>query len=168
MIGLLFLATIALWLWACVVLARFLSGLVPRLSWRNPVKWGLFILLLALPFIDEVIGKYQFEALCKANGIESADVSKARGKKVTVEYGERSLLGGTIMPIKESNVLFKDAVSGEVLIQHKNYYAVGGWLMRYTWLSMGSSQTILFHGNGCDQRPTAAVFQRNSIIFFYK
>lgn len=56
--------------------------------------------MLTLPFVDEIIGKFQFEALCKANGIESADVSRARGKRVKVEYGERTFVEGAIMPIK--------------------------------------------------------------------
>lgn len=149
MIGLLFLATVALWLWACVWLSRFLSGLVPKPSWRNPVMWGLLILLLGSPFIDEVIGKYQFEALCKANGIESADVSKARGKRVRLEVGVRTLLAGTIMPINAESWLYRDADSGDILFQHKDYYAMGGWLMRYTPLSMGSDHSMLFSGNGC-------------------
>ncbi|MHB1198398.1 MAG: hypothetical protein ACYCZ6_02340 [Polaromonas sp.] len=167
MIGLLFLATVAAWLWACAWLSQKLGNLVPNPSWRRAVKVGIFIALLVAPFVDEVIGKYQFESLCKANGIESADVSKARGKKVKVEYGERRLLEGTIMPIKESDVLFKDADSGEVLIQHKNYYALGGWLMRYTWLSMGSDHPMLF-GGFCDRRIEQEIFKTNSITFLYK
>lgn len=144
------------------------GGLIAKPALSSTATILTLAVCLCLPFADEVIGKYQFESLCKANGIESADVSKASGKKVKVEYGERRPLVGTIMPIKEGDVLFKDADSGEVLIKHKNYYALGGWLMRYTWLSMGSSQTMLFHGNGCDQRPTSAIFQRNSITFLYK
>jgi hypothetical protein len=149
-IGLLFLATVAVWLWLCIWLSRKLASLVPNPSWRSPVKWGVLILLLASPFVDEVIGKYQFEALCRANGIESADVSRARGKRVKLELGARTLLGGTIMPIKVEDWLYRDADNGNVLIQHKDYYAIGGWLMRYTPLSMGSDHSMLFPGNGCN------------------
>ncbi|MDA8447275.1 hypothetical protein [Paracidovorax valerianellae] len=53
---------------------------------------------MASPFVDEVLGKYQFEALCNANGIESADVSKAQGKRVALEVGIGRPLDGTIMP----------------------------------------------------------------------
>lgn len=163
MIGLIFLAALALCLWGCVWLARKLGNLVPYPAWRAAVKAGIFIALLASPFVDEVIGKYQFEALCKANGIESADVSRARGKRVKVQYGERRLVGGTIMPIKVSDVLFWDADGGEVLIQHKNYYAMGGWLMRYTPVSMGSHHPMLFDGNGCGFKRRDQIFTASQI-----
>jgi hypothetical protein len=109
----------------------------------------ILVLLCALPFVDEVIGRRQFESLCRVNGIESVDLSKARGKKVRVNYGERTALSGTALPIKESWVVFNDASTGEAVIRYKNYYAGGGLLMRYTWLSMGSDHPMLFGGNGC-------------------
>lgn len=168
MIGLLFLAALAAWLWASGWIAHKIGNHVGNIKIRAVTKVLIFVALLSLPFVDEVIGKYQFEALCKANGIEGVDVSKARGKSVKVEYGERTLLAGTIMPIKVDDALFRDATSGEILIQHKNYHALGGWLMRYTWLSMGSSQPILFGGSTCDMRKEQEIFKANSITFLYK
>lgn len=156
MSGLIFLAALALCLWACVWLAKNLGNLVPNHRWRTAVKVVIFIALLASPFVDEVIGKYQFEALCKANGIEGADVSKALGKRVKLDVGERYPLDGTIMPINVSDWLYRDADSGEILFQHKNYYAKGGWLMRYTPLSMGSHHSM-FSGNGCDYNATQRI-----------
>ena len=167
MIGLLFLGTVVVWLSVCVWMAQKLGNVVTKPPWRIPVSLIGFILLLSLPFVDEVIGKRQFETLCRTNGVESADVSKARGKKVKVEFGERMLLEGMILPIREANVLFGDAESGEVLIRHKNYYADGGWLMRNTWLSMGSSHPILF-GGFCNRRIEQEIFKTNSITFLYK
>jgi hypothetical protein len=149
--GLIFLAALAFCIWGCVWLAKNLSNLVPNPALRGAVKAVIFIALLVSPFVDEVIGKSQFEALCKANGIESADVSKARGKRVKLEIGERHPLDGTIMQIRFADWLYKDIDSGEVFFQHKNYYAMGGWLMRYTPLSMGSDHPMLFAGNGCNQ-----------------
>lgn len=168
MSGLILLAALALCIWGCVWLAKNLGNLVPNPAWRTAVKVAIFVVLLGSPFVDEVIGKYQFESLCKANGIESADISKARGKRVKVEYGQRTLLDGTIMPIKAENVYFKDADTGEVLIQHKNYIAKGGWLMRYTPISMGSPQPMIFGGSTCDVRIEQAIFKKNSITFLYK
>lgn len=163
MIGLFFLATVALWLAACLWLANRLGNLIPAQRWRLPAKLAILLALLSAPFVDEVIGNRQFQALCKANGIESADVSKARGRKVKVEYGERKLVDGTVLPIKEDEVLFRDAESGEVLIRHKNYYASGGWLMRHTWLSMGSDDPMLFDGNCIDFVARKAIFSENRI-----
>ena len=85
MSGIILLAVLALCLWGCIWLANKLGNLPPTPKWRTAVKAGIFIVLLASPFVDEVIGMYQFESLCKANGIEGADVSKARGKRVRGE-----------------------------------------------------------------------------------
>lgn len=170
MSGLIFLAALALCIWGCVWLAKNLGNLVPNPAWRTAVKVGIFIALLASPFVDELIGKYQFETLCKANGIESADVSKARGKRVKmkVKYDERRSVSGTIMPIDMEDVFLVDADTGEALIQHKNYIAKGGWLMRYTPLSMGSHHPMLFGGSTCDMRVAQEIFKANSITFLYK
>ena len=126
-------------------------------------KLAILLVLLSSPFVDEIIGKYQFEALCKANGMESTDVSKARGKKVKAKYEGERRVTGTIMPIYETDVLFTDADTGEVLIQHKIYRASGGWLMRYTWLSMGSNHPMLFPGGCNDFAARKAVFSKNNI-----
>jgi hypothetical protein len=168
MIGLLLLVILGMWLLACLWIASKLGNIIPRRRWRAATKSISFLVLLALPFVDEVIGKRQFEALCRANGIESADVSNAHSKKVKVEYGERKSLHGTAIPIQESNVIFRDADTSEILIRHKNYYAQGGWVMRYTWLSLGSNQAMLFGGSTCDIRKEQEIFKANSITFLYK
>jgi hypothetical protein len=168
MSGLILLAVVVPLVLTLALLAAKVASKAEQPWLRSAIKWSVLLVLLTLPFVDEIIGKYQFEALCKANGIESADISRARGKRVKVEYGERRFVDGTIMPIKESDVRFKDADSGEVLIQHKNYYALGGWLMRSTPLSMGSPQPMLFGGSTCDRWVEQAIFKANSITLSYK
>lgn len=164
MSGLILLLALAICLWAGIWLVSFVVRKVPNPKWKTPVMVGLTLFLLTAPFVDEVIGKYQFEALCKANGIESADVSKARGKRVKVDYGERTFVKGTTMPIMVSDVVFLDPDSAVILIRLKNYYAEGGWVMRYTPLSMGSSHAMLFSGNGCGFSERNRIFKANQII----
>ncbi|MCS4511045.1 hypothetical protein [Xylophilus ampelinus] len=164
MSGLIFLTALALCLWGCAWLAKTLGNLVPNLAWRSAVKFGVFLALLASTFADEVIGKYQFEALCKANGIERADVSKARGKRVKLELGDSRPLSGTLMPGSIKEHVYRDVDSGEVVIHHKDYFAYGGWLMRHTPLSMGSRRPMLFSG-GCTDNYLArdAILTRENI-----
>lgn len=168
MIALLFLIAVAVWLAACIGIPQIVGNLIVKRPWRITVKLVIFFALISSPFVDEAIGKRQFEALCKSRGIEAADISRARGRKVKVEYGERTILDGTILPIKESDVRFRDTDSGEILIQHKNYYAEGGWLMRHTWLSMGENRPMLFGGSTCDLRIEQAIFRANGIVLLYK
>ncbi|MFE8643838.1 hypothetical protein ACFX58_01975 [Sphingomonas sp. NCPPB 2930] len=164
MSGLVLLAALALYLWGCAWLAKNLSNLVPNPAWRGVVKAGVFLALLAFPFVDEVIGKYQFEALCKANGIERADVFKARGKRVKLELGTGHPTSGTIMPGTINEHVYRDADSGEVVIRYKDYFAYGGWLMRHTPLSIGSRHPMLFSGGCVDNYVVRdAIFTRENI-----
>lgn len=163
MIGLLVLGAVAIWLWACMWLARKVSNVIVKPKWRTAVRLIALLALLSVPFVDEIIGKHEFETLCKENGIESVDVSKARGKSVKVEYEERELLTDTVMPIYETDVLFKDAYSGEILIKYKIYDAEGGWLMRHTWLNMGSSHPMLFPSGCNDFAARKEIFKKNDI-----
>lgn len=156
-----------------IALLIWLSGLLTRWlplseNWKALVRVLVVVAAFPLMVADELIGQYQFDSLCSANGVESADVSRAQGKKVMVEYGERKLIAGTIMPIKQSDVIFNDANSGEILIRYKNYYAMGGWIMRYTPLGMGNPGPMLFGGSTCDVRVEQAIFKANSITLVYE
>lgn len=149
MSGLILLAVVIPLVWGLIWLATRIASKVQQPLARAAIKWSVLLVLLTLPFIDEIIGKYQFEALCKANGIGSADVSRARGKKVKLEIGERKLLEGTVMPIKVEDWTYIDPGTSEILMRHKDYFALGGWLMRFTPIGMGSQHSMLFPGNGC-------------------
>lgn len=136
-----------------VVVFKLAQGLTKSI--KHPVLQilSMVVILVAFPLLmvaDELIGKYQFEALCKANGIESAYVSRARGQSVRLESGKEILLDGFIMPIREYPRLFKDPTTGVTLFEYKGYRAEGGWLMRYTPINMGYSQAMLFDGS-CEQ-----------------
>lgn len=164
MSGLILLLVLIACAWTGVWLVRFVGRTIPNAKWKKPAMVGLSLLLLTAPFVDEVIGMYQFNALCKANGIEGADVSKARGKRVRLEVGSTRPLSGVIMPGAVEDWFYKDASSNEIVIQHKGYFAFGGWLMRYTPLSMGSRHPMLFSG-GCpiDYVNRNAIFSANNI-----
>lgn len=165
MIGLIFLAALG----ALIAAMIWLSGLITR---RLPLsnRWKTFLRIVIvvgafpLMLIDEIIGKYQFEALCKANGVESANISAAAGMRVKVKYGGRMLIDGTVMPIREGDVMFFAENSGTQLFKYKNYYARGGWIMRYTPVNMGYPQPMLFDGNGCGFRVRDRLFSEYKIV----
>jgi hypothetical protein len=164
MAGLILLAAII----ALITLLIWFSGVMTR--WlRLPARWKvalrMLIVMSAFPLmlLDEIIGKYQFEALCKANGIESIDVSSAKGMRVKIKYGPRSYINGISIPTKESTAFFYSA-NDVLLFKHKDYYAGGGWLMRYTPISMGASHPMLFDGNGCGLHLKRQIFLKNDIV----
>lgn len=164
MAGLILLLALVVCAWAGASLVMFVGRKVPNPKWKMPAMVLASALLIAAPFVDEVIGKYQFEALCKANGIESADVSQAKGKTVRLEVNASQPLNGTILPGTVEEWFYRDVNRNEVVIHHKGYFTSGGWLMRYTPLSMGSNHPMLFLG-GCpvDYSNRDAIFSKNHI-----
>ena len=166
MAGLILLAALAV----LIALLIWLSGLVTK---RLPIPAGWKVLLrvvivvgaFPLTVADEIIGKQQFENLCRVNGIERADLSIARGKRVVSEYGVRKSVQRTVLPIWEFDVLFRNVENNEVLIRYKNYHAMGGWLTRNTPLSMGGARPILFAGScTVDYAIRDAIFRQNNVL----
>jgi hypothetical protein len=165
MSGLILLFALIVCFWLGIKLVRWVGQLVPNPKWKGPVEVMVALLLTASPFVDELIGWYQFNALCKANGIESADISKATGRHVRLEVGKRNSLKGLITPGAVEDWYYRDAENNEVLIQHKGYYVFGGWVMRYTPLNMGSRHPMLFSGT-CfsDYVSRNQIFAKHGII----
>lgn len=165
MTGLILLIALA----AFIVLLIWLTGAITRplaipVGWKNLLRLSILFGAFPLTLADEVVGKYQLERLCKVNGIEGADFSRAVGRRVKAEYGENKFVPGTIMPIKEREVQFIDIESGLAVARYKSYYAMGGWLMRYTPLSMGSSRPMLFPSScETDYVVRNTVFKQNNI-----
>lgn len=149
MAGLIAILVLVALTWVLAKISNYVGNAIGKRPWNMVAKILVFVVLIVAPFIDEVIARHQFEALCRRDGVQSADLSRAAGKKVRVEYGPRVDVEGVATPVQESLVSYRDAETGEVLLRHKDYYAAGGWLMRNTWLSMGANRPILFAGNGC-------------------
>jgi len=150
MIGLIALAVLI----AFVAFLIWVSGLLTRRmqpgNWKTLLRVAIVIGVFPLMVVDEIIGKYQFEALClKENGIESVDVSKARGKRVKFEVGEPRLLKWKMVPMDERDWLYKDADTSEILIHLKKYGADGGWLVKYNPMCWGCSGPMLYNRT-CD------------------
>lgn len=81
-----------------------------------------------LMVIDEHIGKYQIDRLCKSHGLRNTDLSKAYGKFVT-----RNVVGGIrvknmAMPTMEYKTTILDAKTNE---SSRNFLTIfhqeGGW-----------------------------------------
>jgi len=117
-IGLTFFATliafVALLIWLSGLLTRKMRPGVGKVLLRAVMVVAVFPLMVA----DEIIGKYQFEALCKANGIASIDQSLIQGKRVQIhdDYFSWKPLPGKIIPMKVTTRRIKDADTGQELV----------------------------------------------------
>jgi len=168
MAGLILLVALAAFITLLVFLSRLATqSLAISVEAKTGLRWLIVVGAFPLMLTDELVGMYQFNALCKANGIESADVSKARGKRVNIhdDYFEWHAISGQILPTEETETQIKDAETHDVLARFKNYRTKGGWLMRYTPLSMGSLKSMLFDSSTCDWTVTMEVMKHNDITW---
>jgi hypothetical protein len=163
MTGILLLIVAAAWVAFCAAMPYVFVWRIKNVWLRAIAALIFFAVLLPLPLIDELIGKQQFETLCSTKGIENADTSRAKGRRVNVGYSERRPIEETVLPTLASDVTYRDSVTGEVLIRHKDYYSGGGWLMRSTWINMGSAHPMLFSGNGCGFGARDRLFETEKI-----
>ena len=121
---------------------------------RLAIIFGFFPLALS----DEIIGAMQHAYWCKAYGVKSADLSRAKGKEV-IMYDD---LYGKSMPfsaisIVRYNIVLKDAKTNEELAKYHTYDATsGGWFKRHAWLD---TQPI-FAGSNCSEK---RLFSREQI-----
>ena len=126
MIGLFFLFLCLLWLLIAGLLTRFIFRLLPEKFWRIPVSVLIFATLIPLPLIDEIIGKEEFERLCKEN-LSIRITPNAKGRTVyfakTQEYQTGTWLRFTLTPWE-----FLDAENDQVVVKYVTVQASGGWL----------------------------------------
>ena len=120
----------------------------------------LLPLLASLSFIDEILAKYQFRALCKPDNLLSYQADKVRGQLVTTKALNRTSISAPV-PLTEHTRQWFAAGTDEVLITNKSYYAKGGWLMRLIGFPAGSPP-LLFDGT-CRSKEYNTLFQKLNI-----
>lgn len=156
-----FIAFMATIIWLSGPLTQWLP--ISR-DWKAFLRLVIVVGVIPLMLTDEIIGKYQYEALCKANGIENADVSKARGKRVKLEVTDLEALVNTAVPAVSEEWIYRDADTNEILIRYKSFLFHGGWIMRSPLLGMESSNPIIFP-SVCESSYSVrkAIFFKNNI-----
>ncbi len=131
MIGLLFLAVLGFFVWACVLLTKLVLRKIPSRNWRRVIGPIVFVALLVLPIVDEIIGGFQLRALCQKNAMLKVDAEKIKGKKVRVSTDPANKeVDGTSVRILYSRSSYRDVDTNEELASSGRYVATGGWLIR--------------------------------------
>ena len=135
MTGLLFFALIGLWMWACVAMTKAVTRRMRSRPWRWITAPVLLATLLVLPILDEIVGGFQFRALCE-NATLKIDAEKARGKtvKVVIEPSNQ-VLHGLALKTYHSHLSFRDAETDAEVAQYDRYSVEGGRLIRALGMS---------------------------------
>ena len=140
MSGLFLLAIVGLWMWLAFKTSKVVGSWIAQGRWRWPVAALLFVMLLTLPVLDEIIGGFQFRALCAKNAVFRMGVEKPEGR-VTRETISPSneVVPGTAITIYGTGIKYTDIQSGEIVVQFDRYVAKGGIFIRTLGISEGNA-----------------------------
>lgn len=148
MTGLFLIAVAIAWLAAVVVLTRWVTRRFRSTASKFVSGLVVFPVLLAAPLTDELIGKRQFDLLCKKYAVVVIDEQHAMNRRVvTTIRQEDRFAQGTAVRIRIDPYTYRDTETNQVLVSYHTLHAEGGWLIRV----LGISETngpLLFH-SGC-------------------
>ena len=131
MAGIIFLAILFALFTAALWLARKFTKKLPLRFARAPVTGLVVVLLLTSLVADEVVGGFQFRALCEKNAVLKINAEKIKGKRIK-SSGEpaNEILKGTAVQIYHTRNVYRDAETNEELASYSRYTAKGGWFIR--------------------------------------
>lgn len=159
MFGVMALALILVWLFACIALARGICRGVSHKGVRSFVSVMLAPTLIALPLADEILGKLQFDRHCeeakeiKIHGtipmgkelylpggewrrsdrdipvVEAQRIDELTKTLVREEHSKSTVLPGWIRMFAHETKIF-DRRNGRLLASYKFFSTPGGWIGR--------------------------------------
>lgn len=133
MIGLMVFGIFLLWIW----LAIYLSLKIPKWfnwKWKNLIS-GLLIPLIAFaPFIDELIGKYQYQRLCEKYSIGQAATPNQSYTTLTPILQVTIELTNVIKPTHVSVQQYIERDGKKPIRSDRAVWQSDGWFLR--WLGL--------------------------------
>ena len=161
MTGILLLFVVAIWAVVAYALTKVIALKMPTGRWQLPASIGVFLVLFALPFLDEVVGTFQFQQLCREHSGIRLDRAKASGKTVYATTASHEDIRGTAVRMVLQPVRFVETTSGEPVMSYNGLTAYGGWFIRTLGISEGN-KPLLFRGS-CWPRETDRLIKEMNI-----
>ena len=137
MSGIILISILVVWFFIVKVLARLCVIKMQPSTKKTNTHIILFILIFIVPFADDIVGGFQFRAMCTPKNLLVYDPEKVRGRSVTPRDVPFQIIN-KIIPIHVSTGQWEDAETGELLITYKIFRAKGGWLSRLIGFPQGS------------------------------
>jgi hypothetical protein len=151
---------VAAWFFAVKSLTGAITSTMKSGIIKKTTYIFLFTFLFLLPVADDIIGGFQFRALCTPENKLIYDAEKVRGKTVKTKDSTTHTLD-KIIPIRVLTREWYDADTGEILITHKMYKAKGGWLSQLIGFP-GGSHPYTFDGS-CSSKEYYELFGKLNI-----
>lgn len=145
MIGLMFLAGIAVWLVVVSYLSKWMIGLLQP-KWRKaPVRALFFVVLLILPMADEIIGRWQFNRLCEREAVIWLSQDWRNVKRAIRSSHPREEVSEGVIRIYKTVIEYIDKDTGIVFLRSTGHSTYGGFL--FDRLGLGLGKSTLCHPN---------------------
>lgn len=166
MIGLTALAIVVIWCFLAFQLARRLPKWlgVQKSVLRMVLSVVAFTVFMIGPFVDHIVGMWQFQKLCKEQTglqIYPGAVNTKRGREVSSEADQ---LNEYFIPIKRITHSLLDLDTGEVIARHYQFTTPGGKVGGMARLG-GGYQCTVFQSDHPDQPKYRAL--RSQIAISY-
>jgi len=140
MIGIIVLTLLVTWIWLSKKIA---SGIMQLIAGDKVTPFARVLLqafIIIIPFIDEIVGRIQFQQLCASEAVVwiSPDIKKV----IAAHEGDSGISPrrGYIFPIREQVSIYLDAYTSEPFYKFKAFHTPGGWVMR-SGLNLGNSSS---------------------------
>ena len=130
MSGLILLFILGVWLFVAKKLTSFLTTRMQVGVIKKAARVLLFVLILVAPLADEVIGGFQFRALCEAETQLHYDKDTLAGKEVYSDTLVAVKVENIAIPVVSQMQTYTESNTLKMLLNYKVLYADGGWLSR--------------------------------------
>ena len=147
MTGILLFGVAFAWLIAVLILTRWVTRRFKSAIAKVVCSLALFPIVLVAPLADELVGKQQFESLCKKYAVQEIDEQHAMNRRVVSELRrEDRFAEGTAVEIRIDPHVYRDAETNQVLVSYHTLHAKGGWFIRTLGISETNSPLLFRRG----------------------
>lgn len=137
MIGLIVLAFAAVWIAISAKGAATASYAFRSSRWSWLIGLTTFVFLAVLPFLDEIVGRWQFHRLCESEALVWVH-PEANKVEVALRRPALKERDGLAFPVREQVSEYVDAATGNPFFRVTAFHTGGGFVMR-SGLNMGNS-----------------------------
>lgn len=126
MIGILFLFVIALWVALCVYLARKIPKWLGLARNTRSASVIIFLLLLVAPVVQDIVGMWQFDRLCKERVTLYVSQGAEQVKRATRAKTQYVDIPGYWIKITAQKIAYIDASTGLPFLSYEILHTKGG------------------------------------------
>lgn len=136
MTGLLLIGVAIIWVWFSWFISRWAVRSIKSRGLKTLIGVAIFAVLLIAPLGDEIVGKHQFEALCRQYAVQEIDEEHAVNSRViSMPREKQQFAKGIAINVRIDPWEYRDESTNKVVVRYHTLHAEGGWLIRMLGIS---------------------------------